>query len=134
MNYVIARVRSGMENKITTALEDRGYSPYVPQQTRWRKKGKDKVRADSPLFPGYLFVPHQDGFRYDAIRQIEGVTGFLTRTIPAEPIAEIQTREVRGDFDYARDRRAAQKAKKQAMRLTEFASLDREEVLSVLNI
>lgn len=130
------RARSGSERKAVESLGDAGFSTYWPQEKRWGKRSikGDRQKISKPLLPGYIFTPYEEGFNFRQALSVQGVTGFLPSLLPDQTISQIMAEEESGAFDYAKDRRKAQKAKKRAIALADFAKLDREEVLSALSI
>jgi hypothetical protein len=151
MGWTVLKVFS--EAKAFRGFRDLGIPLYSPREVRWKTTRGERQRKEQPLLPGYAFLPPDQTHRLtEALQvgyaflppdqthrltealQVEGIYGFLPVPIPAEPIEEIRTRELRGEFDYCQDRRKAQKAKRRAMKLTDFARLDREEILQELKI
>lgn len=135
-HWLVLRARSGSERKAVEGLAQAGFQVYLPQETRWgsRPRKGERQKVYKALLPGYIFAPYAEGFSFYEALAVEGVTGFLPSLLPDQAVSEIRTRESAGDFDYAKDRRKAQKAKRRAMKLTEFAGLDRETILSELQI
>ena len=132
MGWTVLKVFS--EAKAFRGFRDLGIPLYSPREIRWKTTRGERQRREQPLLPGYAFLPPDQTHRLTEALQVEGIYGFLPVPIPAEPIEEIRTRELRGEFDYCQDRRKAQKAKRRAMKLTDFARLDREEILQELRI
>ena len=136
MHWLILKARTGSERKAVEGLTQAGFQAYLPQEQRWspRPRNGDRHPISKALLPGYIFAPYAEGFSFYEALAVEGVTGYLPSLLPDQAVTEIKTREEAGEFNACKDRRKAQKAKRRAMKLTEFAGLDREEVLTALSI
>ena len=93
--WYLARTKPLSEYIAASALERNGYEQYFPRvQTHRPRKGYD----DAPLFPGYMFVRHnQNGSGPPSIRNIAGLIGWVqfdgvVPRVPDPVIAELDRR------------------------------------------
>lgn len=49
------RTRSNHERVAAMAMAGKGYEPYVPCFSRYRRRGCTVIEGEYPLFPGYVF-------------------------------------------------------------------------------
>lgn len=108
MTWYIVRSASRREPAAETALTEAGFSVYFPRLARWEwgRRSDKKIRVESALFPGYLFVEILND-RFDLVRKADGVHAFLTRggqpaSIPAALVETFRRAEMAGDFDKTR--------------------------------
>lgn len=113
MTWYIVRSASRREPAAETALTEAGFTVYFPRLARWEwgRRSDKKVRVESALFPGYLFVEILND-RFDLVRTADGVHGFLTRagypaSVPAPMVEAFRRAETAGDFDKTRKTSAA---------------------------
>lgn len=110
-------------------LEARGYTVFLPLETRWKRARRTKVRerVSKPLLTGYLFVGLAPGQCLYGVRLQDGVRGVVTgcdgrplefgwrarvdahgrvmrdakgEVIRYHPINELQARQAAGEFDH----------------------------------
>lgn len=108
------------ERRVKEELKERGFGCYVPMEINWHNVRGRRVKADRPLFRGYVFVQADDLARlvYVAKHLIQHVTGvfeFKGRRVGNETpqqraakfMDELHAAEDAGVFDMTirRDRR-----------------------------
>ncbi len=112
LTWYALKSRPNCERKAESSLKDRGFSVYVPMETRWRRsKAKDKrERHDRPLIPGYMFVGLSDGASLYFALQADGVASVVgwgghARVIRPSFVYDLQARQVAGEFHHTPARR-----------------------------
>ncbi|MEX0745808.1 MAG: transcription termination/antitermination NusG family protein [Phycisphaeraceae bacterium] len=75
--WFVVHTRSRQEKALAGALAAMGVVHYLPLASELRYHGRRKVRAELPLFPGYLFLRGQRDDAFAADR-----TGRVVRVIP----------------------------------------------------
>jgi len=91
MNWYGVRTRANHEKVAASALESKGYEPYLPltkQRTRWSDR---TVQRDRPLFPGYVFCRFDSNCWMPIVRTsgVVSVVRFGSGPAPI-PAAEIE--------------------------------------------
>lgn len=142
--WLVAMVEPQSEFRVHNALREIGVTVFMPCETVWRRTGaQKKERVRQPLIVGYLFVAFQvdqdGGYRgLHEAHAVRGLSGFIKRdgaasVVPHRVLAKISAREAADEFNYARDRRAARKARREvSMTLDQFVGAGREAVLAVI--
>jgi len=62
------RTRPNHERVAATVLRGKGYEPYLPVYSLYRRRAKVSVESQHPLFPGYVFC------RFDANKRLPILT------------------------------------------------------------
>ena len=85
------RTRSNCERMVATALENRGYQPFLPTYQSARQWSDRMVENTTPLFPGYLFCRFDPSYRTPVLSApgVVSVIGFTGEPV-AIPDAEIE--------------------------------------------
>jgi transcription antitermination factor NusG len=83
------RTKPKFERVTATALENQGYSAYLPLCTRRRQWSDRTVETELPLFPGYLFC------RFDVLQRLpilttHGVIAIVGLGKTPEPIPDAE--------------------------------------------
>lgn len=104
LTWNIAISAPGRELKAWAGLKERGFTAYLPMETRWKSGKKVRERTDFPLFTGYLFVGIAPWQSHMEVRAIDGVRGFVMSGLsPArvDPlfVYDMQARQTAGEFD-----------------------------------
>lgn len=98
------------EDAAFDGLVERGFTVFLPCETRWSQNPWNKVKVERPLYRGYMFVlcAPQD---FHQILDIEGVHQFVRymvddvmvpMPIPTAAVIEIQASERAGLYDSTR--------------------------------
>ena len=82
-------VRSRMEKKVLSQLEDGGYQAYLPVVTRVRQWSDRKKKVEEPLFKSYVFVCSNER-EHIPILNVYGVIRFVTFERKAVVVPENQ--------------------------------------------
>ncbi len=107
------RSATRQEARAESGLRELGVSFYMPRETRWQRlerprDGKDKVKIERPLWPGYIFGLLTDKqipkvLAVDAVHNLVGFTNSRGERrpfpIPAAAVHKIQADEAAGTFD-----------------------------------
>lgn len=102
--WFVVRTNPRCETRAVKGLQERGFSTYLPVETKWRRSGRDRKRVDSPLMVGYLFAalaPGQsiyDVRRTDGVHSVVGVNGTPIAVDPWQ-VLRYAAAEVAGAFD-----------------------------------
>jgi transcription termination/antitermination protein NusG len=88
------RTRSNHERVAALVLTGKGYEPYLPLYSHYRRRGGVLVESEHPLFPGYVFC------RFDAKKRLPilmttGVISVLSFGKEPVPIPEEEIEAVR---------------------------------------
>src|SRR5438067_2290275 len=54
--WIVAQVRSGIERRVSEAMQLRGYTQFLP--TYKRSALRQRTTLEKPLFPGYVFCQY----------------------------------------------------------------------------
>lgn len=82
-------VRSRMEKKVLSQLEDGGYKAYLPLITQVKQWSDRKKKVEEPLFKSYVFV-YSNEREYIPILNVYGVIKFVTFEKKAVVVPENQ--------------------------------------------
>ena len=82
-------VRSRMEKKVLSQLEDGGYKVYLPLITQVKQWSDRKKKVEEPLFKSYVFV-YSNEREYIPILNVYGVIKFVTFEKKAVVVPENQ--------------------------------------------
>ena len=87
-------VRSRMEKKVLSQLEEGGYNAYLPLITQVKQWSDRKKKVEEPLFKSYVFVFSNDK-QYVSILNVYGVVKFVcfekeTVVVPENQILAIK--------------------------------------------
>lgn len=105
------RTKPLSERKALTGLLKRGFTVYLPVETKWRRaRNNTRERHDRPLIPGYLFLgvgPWQAlyfALQVESVHDVVGVGG-EARAIDGKFVYDLQARQAAGEFDHTPARR-----------------------------
>jgi transcriptional antiterminator NusG len=100
--WYVAHTYSGYENKIKTSLEkvienkglgDQFFDIQIPVEITIEKKGEEEKEVETKLFPSYVFIKMvMNDETWHAVRNIQGVTGFVGPGSRPTPISEEEVR------------------------------------------
>lgn len=95
------------EKRVERGLLEHRFETYFPQETVWRRLARRKVADQRPLFVGYLFVGLVGEPRFDLVRSIDGVRGFVgvrgkPRAVGFDRVDDLRQAETLGLFDRTR--------------------------------
>ena len=100
--WYVAHTYSGYENKIKTSLEkvienkglsDSFFNIQIPVEITIEKKGDVEKEVETKLFPSYVFIKMvMNDDTWHAVRNIQGVTGFVGPGSRPTPISEEEVR------------------------------------------
>ncbi len=82
-------VRSRMEKKVLSQLEEGGYKAYLPLITQVKQWSDRKKKVEEPLFKSYVFV-YSNEKEYIPILNVYGVIKFVTFERKAVAVPENQ--------------------------------------------
>ena len=82
-------VRSRMEKKVLSQLEESGYKAYLPLITQVKQWSDRKKKVEEPLFKSYVFV-YSNEKEYIPILNVYGVIKFVTFERKAVAVPENQ--------------------------------------------
>ena len=94
-SWYVIRTRPQCEYVAAEALERDGFEFFFPCV---RKRRPRASRADTPLFPGYIFLRHDlEVLEWPAIRSMPGILGWVrfgsvTPTLPDKDISDLARR------------------------------------------
>lgn len=105
IDWFIAQTEPGRELIAWRGLKERGFTSYLPMETRWKPSRKVRERADYPLFAGYVFVGLAPWQSHMEVRAIDGIRGFVMlegqpAKLPAVAVYDFQARQMAGEFDH----------------------------------
>ena len=101
-DWHVRRVRSRQEKILAEELGRRGVHHYLPLVRRTRTYGRQRVKTDLPLFPGYVFLRGDvsDIWRAEKTHRIAGVLNVVDqRRLDAELRNLYLATSVTSDFD-----------------------------------
>ena len=100
--WYVAHTYSGYENKIKTSLEkvienkglgDQFFDIQIPVEITIEKKGDVEKEVETKLFPCYVYIKMvMNDETWHAVRNIQGVTGFVGPGSRPTPISEEEVR------------------------------------------
>lgn len=100
--WYVAHTYSGYENKVKNSLEkvienrglgDRIFDIRIPVETVIEKKGDTEKEVEVKIFPSYVYVKMvMNDETWHAVRNINGVTGFVGPGSRPTPITEDEVR------------------------------------------
>ena len=100
--WYVAHTYSGYENKIKASLEkvienkglgDQFFDIQIPVEITIEKKGEVEKEVETKLFPSYVFIKMvMNDETWHAVRNIQGVTGFVGPGSRPTPISEEEVR------------------------------------------
>ena len=100
--WYVAHTYSGYENKIKTSLEkvienkglgDQFFDIQIPVEITIEKKGDVEKEVETKLFPCYVYIKMvMNDETWHAVRNIQGVTGFVGPGSRPTPITEEEVR------------------------------------------
>lgn len=119
--WYAVRTATRRERQALAALSERGFTAFLPMETRIRQTSFTREVVDTPLFPGYMFVLcREEDFR--PILDVEGVHAFVCQSradgeptpapFPAAAILGLQIEERSGMFDRTRKKKIPYRPKK----------------------
>lgn len=102
--WFAVRTNPRCERRAVTGLTERGFSAYLPVETRWRRNGKERKPTENPLMVGYLFAALDEGQSIYDLRRVDGVAsvvGVNGRPVQVDPwaVLHIAASESLGAFD-----------------------------------
>lgn len=108
--WFVVRTNPRCEKKAVTGLQERGFSTYMPVETKWRRNGRERKRVETPLMVGYLFAALEPGQsiydlrRTDGVHSVVGINGAPLEVDPWD-IFHFAMDEVAGAYDKTGARR-----------------------------
>lgn len=97
--WIAAQLRPNCHQMAKRNLERQGFEPYLPTLAVTMRRGAEFVKAERPLFPGYIFVPVIMGTAaWRLIGSTHGISRIVTfgdaspATIPDELVAAMMSR------------------------------------------
>ncbi len=94
-NWYAVQVRHHHEARVATALDHKGYDPFLPSY-RVRRRWSDRtVEIDSPLFPGYVFCRFDASQRRLPVVTTPGVIRIVSGPGGPVPVEEREIAAVR---------------------------------------
>jgi transcription antitermination factor NusG len=107
--WFVVMTFTGSEQDVADDLRKAGFHAYLPRRKEevLNKHARTKRTIVRPLLPSYIFVamPNNPTLRhFGRVSDIDGVIGFLKNQgepvgIDAEIVADIEVREMNGEFD-----------------------------------
>lgn len=121
--WYAVRTATRREQAAADGLEEQGFTVFLPMETKWRRTGIEKAKAQSPLMPGYLFVLCS-AYQLRAVTAVDGVHQVVSGVrengdpmplpIPVAAIIELQASERAGVYDYTIGKRIKYEPRKGA--------------------
>lgn len=105
------RTATRQEARAMSGLKEKGFEVFLPVSARWRQTRSVKTRAETALFPGYLFILASPADFYtigktDGVHQFVRVMSasgeFEPMAFPDEAIGDLMVRQEFGEFDATR--------------------------------
>ena len=100
--WYVAHTYSGYENKIKTSLErvienkglqDLFFDIQIPVEITIEKKGDEEKEVENKIFPCYVYIKMvMNDVTWHAVRNIQGVTGFVGPGSRPTPITDEEVR------------------------------------------
>lgn len=105
MSWHVCITNPNCHRRAEAGLAEMGYPSFWPKYRKWTTHARVKVPKEYPILGRYLFVHVHDG-NYWAVRNINGIEGFLTRETGApadvseDVVADFRERYMRGEWDF----------------------------------
>lgn len=120
--WYAVRTATRREKYAAQALDEQGFSVFLPHETRWRISGRVKEFVYRPLFPGYMFVLCE-GEDFHRVRAVEGIHAFVTCStgeggvavpipFPTTVIIGLQAEERAGVYDKTKSKKVEYRPRK----------------------
>lgn len=111
MRWFVVQTDPSGEAKAQRNLTEKGFTSYLPQETRWKRTKVSRERVNRPLMTGYMFVGISDGQAHAEVRSLDGIRAFVCVSgvpyeIPAQAVQSLRERELSGEFDYTPARKS----------------------------
>ena len=98
--WYVLQVKTGYEEKVSGALNNRGYTTVVPIENRMIRRGGKWIQQHYIVFAGYVFVYLDYSWaRYYAIAGIHGVIKLLGGGMEPTPLSSFEAAFIRNMSD-----------------------------------